>query len=95
MHRHPAYWDEPNAFDPLRFSPERTAQRRAFSYIPFGAGPRLCIGHNMAMIEAQLVIATVAQRYDLRVFPGRRVVPERLFVLRPLGGLPMTVRDVA
>jgi cytochrome P450 len=91
MHRHPGYWDDPEAFDPDRFLPEREAARKAFAYYPFGGGPRLCIGHNFAMIEAQLIVATVARRYRLEIAEGHHVEPERLFVLRPRGGLPMTV----
>lgn len=95
MHRHPGHWERPEEFDPDRFRPENTAGRKPFAYFPFGGGPRLCIGHNFAMIEAQLIVATVAQRFELEVAPGHRVEPERLFVLRPRGGLPMTVRRLA
>jgi cytochrome P450 len=90
-HRNPAYWDDPERFDPDRMKEGRAAQRKPFAYFPFGGGPRLCIGHNMAMLEAQLIIGTIAQRFDLRLVEGHRVVPERLFVLRPRGGLPMTL----
>jgi len=90
-HRNPRYWPEPERFDPERMRESRAARRRPFAYFPFGGGPRLCIGHNMALLEAQLIIGTVAQRFDLRLAEGHTVVPERLFVLRPRGGLPMTV----
>ena len=65
MHRHRAYWDEPESFDPERFTPERSAARPKFVYLPFGAGPRQCIGNQFAMIEAHLVLATLAHRYRL------------------------------
>ena len=90
-HRNPKYWDDPERFDPERMRETKASLRRPFAYFPFGGGPRLCIGHNMAMLEAQLIIGTVAQRFDLRVVEGTQVVPERLFVLRPRGGLPMTI----
>jgi cytochrome P450 len=91
-HRNPAYWEDPERFDPERMRETRASLRKPFAYFPFGGGPRLCIGHNMAMLEAQLIIGTIAQRFDLRLVDGHTVVPERLFVLRPRGGLPMTVR---
>jgi cytochrome P450 len=92
LHRHPAFWVDPERFDPERFSPDRSASRKPFSYLPFGGGPRLCIGHTMAMVEAQLAIATIASRYRFEAAPGHVVEPERLFVLRPRGGVPALVR---
>jgi cytochrome P450 len=91
-HRNPAYWDDPERFDPDRMRETKASLRKPFAYFPFGGGPRLCIGHNMAMLEAQLIIGTIAQRFDMRLVEGHQVVPERLFVLRPRGGLPMTIR---
>jgi cytochrome P450 len=92
MHRHPGHWEDPDRFDPERFTKERSVGRKPFAYFPFGGGPRLCIGHNFAMLEAQLIIATVAQRFTSRLLPGHEVAPERLFVLRPRGGLPMVLQ---
>jgi cytochrome P450 len=90
-HRNPAYWEDPERFDPDRMKETKASLRKPFAYFPFGGGPRLCIGHNMAMLEAQLIIGTIAQRFELRLIEGHQVVPERLFVLRPRGGLPMTI----
>lgn len=90
-HRHPAFWEKPELFDPERFTPERAAGRPRFAYFPFGGGPRQCIGNAFAMMEAQLVLATVAQRYRLRLVPGHPVEPQVLPVLRPRHGLPMTL----
>jgi cytochrome P450 len=95
VQRHPAYWDDPERFVPDRFTKDKVAGRRPFAYFPFGGGPRLCIGHNMALIEAQLVLATAARRFDVTPLPGHHVEPERLFTLRPRGGLPMLLRKVA
>ena len=88
-HRHPAFWEQPEVFDPLRFTPERVAARPHYAYFPFGGGPRLCIGTAFAMMEAQLILATVAQRYRLCLGTDVRVEPEPLITLRPRGGLPM------
>ncbi|HEX6796493.1 MAG TPA: cytochrome P450 [Ktedonobacterales bacterium] len=88
-HRLPAYWDDPDAFDPERFTPERVAARPRFAYFPFGGGPRQCIGNGFALMEAQIALATIAQRYRLRALPGRAIEPEPLITLRPHGGLPM------
>jgi cytochrome P450 len=92
LHRHPAFWEQPDRFDPSRFAPALAATRHRFAYIPFGAGPRLCIGHNLAMMEAQLALAALAARFSPQLVPGAVVVPERRFTLRPRGGLPMTIR---
>jgi cytochrome P450 len=90
-HRHPDLWEEPERFDPERFTPARVAARPRFAYIPFAAGPRLCIGEAFAMQEAHLVLATVAQRFRLDLVSPDAVEPEPLVTLRPRGGLPMTL----
>ena len=91
LHRLPAYWKDPESFDPERFSPERSADRPKFVYLPFGAGPRQCIGNQFALIEAQLSVATLAQRYRLQLVPGHRVEPWPLITLRPRYGMPMII----
>jgi cytochrome P450 len=91
LHRHPGFWENPEAFDPERFLPERSAGRNKFAYIPFGAGPRQCIGNNFGLMEACLVIACVAQRFELHLLPGIDVQPQALFVLRPSRDLMMSL----
>jgi cytochrome P450 len=91
LHRLPAYWEHPDTFDPERFLPERSAERPKFVYLPFGAGPRQCIGNHFALIEAQLIVATLAQRYRLHLVPGHRIEPWALITLRPRYGMPMTI----
>ena len=91
LHRLPAFWDDPEAFDPERFAPERIAERPKFVYLPFGAGPRQCIGNQFALIEAHLILATLAQRYRLQLVPGHKVDPWPLITLRPRFGMPMMV----
>ena len=86
-HRNPGYWDRPGVFDPQRFSPERSAGRPEFAYLPFGGGPRKCIGEHFAMTEGVLILAAVAQRYRLRPVPGHAVEPEPLVTLRPKRGV--------
>ncbi len=93
-HRHPAFWEQPEVFDPERFTPERSAGRPHYAYFPFGGGPRQCIGNNFAMMEAQLILATVAQRYRLHLVPGHPVEPQALVTLRPRYGLQMTVHPI-
>jgi cytochrome P450 len=88
-HRHPAFWEQPEVFDPLRFTPERVAARPHYAYFPFGGGPRLCVGNAFAMMETHLILAAVAQRYRLCLGTDVQVEPEPLITLRPRGGLPM------
>ncbi len=92
-HRHPAFWERPEAFEPERFTPERSAGRPHFAYFPFGGGPRQCIGNNFALMEARLVLATIARRYRLRLVPGQRIVPEPLVTLRPHNGIRMRLEE--
>jgi len=91
-HRHPAFWENPEGFDPERFAPERSAGRPRFAYFPFGGGPRLCIGNSFALQEAQLILATIARQYQLDLVPGHPVALHPLITLRPRYGMPMTVR---
>jgi cytochrome P450 len=91
LHRLPAFWENPEAFDPERFTPERTAARPKFVYLPFGAGPRQCIGNQFALIEAHLVLATLAQRYRLHLVAGHKVDAWPLITLRPRFGMPMSI----
>jgi cytochrome P450 len=83
LHRHPGFWDQPEVFDPLRFSAERSTGRHRFAYIPFGGGPRQCIGNTLSLIEARLILSMVAQRFRLELVEDHPIQPEVLFVLRP------------
>ncbi|WP_225946660.1 cytochrome P450 [Plantactinospora soyae] len=93
LHRHPGFWDDPERFDPERFDPARaqSGHRPRYAYIPFGAGPRFCVGNHLGMMEAVFVTAMIARDLRLSVVPGYRVVPEPMLSLRIRGGLPMTV----
>ncbi|MGW1296281.1 cytochrome P450 [Streptomyces sp. NPDC002533] len=94
LHRHPDLWEDPERFDPGRFDPARVANRPRYAYIPFGAGPRFCVGSNLGMMEAVFVTALLTRDLDLEVAPGHRAVAEPMMSLRMRGGLPMTVRPV-
>ena len=83
VHRRPKLWPDPNRFDPDRFAPEHEAERPRFAYIPFGGGPRGCIGNQFAMLEAQLIVAAIAQRYRIELLPDQEIRPEPLITLRP------------
>ena len=89
MHRHPDFWDRPDAFDPERFLPERSVGRHKFAYFPFGAGPRVCIGSHMAMTEMSIVLEEVLTRFSLTLAEGIPPEPEAFVTLRPKGGLWM------
>lgn len=91
LHRDPGYWENPEGFDPDRFLPERSVGRPKHAYMPFGAGPRLCIGNNFALMEAQLVLARILQRSAPRLAAGHRVEMDPSVTLRPLGGMKMTI----
>ncbi|HEX8992068.1 MAG TPA: cytochrome P450 [Anaerolineales bacterium] len=93
LHRHPAFWDEPERFNPERFSPENSAGRHRFAYMPFGAGPRQCIGNNFGLMEAALIIACIAQRFELHLLPGIEAEPQALFVLRPGRDLLLSLHE--
>ena len=90
MHRDPRFYPEPERFDPERWTPEARAARPQFSYFPFGGGPRRCIGEGFAWMEMVLVVATLAQRWRLRLAPGQRIEPQTGVTLRPRRGVLMT-----
>ena len=91
LHRHRKLWDEPDAFLPDRFDREWAAARHRFAYLPFGAGPRICIGASFAMMEAMLVLAAIGQRFRLRLVPGHPIEPVGLITLRPRHGIAVTL----
>ena len=91
LHRHPDVWEEPEVFDPDRFAPDRRADAVRRGYLPFGAGPRLCVGRDFALLESTLVLAATAGRYALKRVPGS-VQLDPSVTLRPKSGLPMRLR---
>ena len=88
LHRHKRLWDDPDAFDPSRFAPGK-AERHRFQYIPFGGGPRLCVGARFAAVEALTILPRWLSRWSFAPVPGREVRPSGMVTLRPAGGLPL------
>jgi cytochrome P450 len=88
-HRHPRFWDNPEVFDPARFTPERERARHPHAYFPFGAGPRACIGSHFAMLEALIAIAVVLQRFRIRSEQEDVPLDTAGITLRPKGAVPI------
>ncbi|MGO4572428.1 cytochrome P450 [Microvirga sp. 2TAF3] len=89
LHRHRRLWEHPDSFDPERFLPEKRDRIDRFAYLPFGAGPRVCIGASFALQEAVIVLASVVRAVRLDLQEGYEVNPLHRITLRPHGGLPM------
>ena len=87
------FYPDPLRFDPERFAPEARAARPKFAYFPFGGGARQCIGEPFAWMEGTLILATLAQKWRLRLQPGHRVEPHPLITLRPRYGMRMTAKE--
>lgn len=92
LHRHRLWWKEPELFDPARFLPPARANLDRYVYMPFGAGPRACIGSVFALQEAMIAVAAIVRAFELDVAPGHVVWPLHRITLRPRQGLPMIVR---
>jgi cytochrome P450 len=95
MHRDPRYHENPERFDPDRWTAEYEKALPRFAYFPFGGGPRQCIGAGFAMTEARLILATVAQRFRMDLAPDQRVEPYASITLRPKEGISMTLAERA
>jgi cytochrome P450 len=91
IHRHKKLWDEPDAFDANRFAAGRKANRHRFQYLPFGGGPRTCVGARLAMAEALTILATWLSRWRFRPVPGHEVRVSGMVTLRPKRGLPLVL----
>ena len=85
LHRHHALWPNPDAFDPTRFADPKSIDR--FAYLPFGDGPRICIGANFALQEAVIILATLLARHKFTLTPGKVPKPVMILTLRPEGGV--------
>ena len=93
MHRHSDFWENPNDFDPERFSSENKKRHVPFSYIPFGGGPRLCIGNNFAMMEMQLIIAMIFNKYSFELIQDKDSIDiQPMITLRPKNGIVVKIK---
>ena len=90
LHRHPQFWESPDRFDPERFAGTSPVPA---AYLPFGAGPRFCIGSEFAMLEAQLILAMLVRSFEFRMVPGQRIEPLPGITLRARHGLWMTLHS--
>jgi cytochrome P450 len=94
LHRSERLWDNPGAFDPDRFSPERSKGRHRCAYLPFGGGPRICIGMGFAMLEMVAILATLTRDWRLATVPGHKVELAPALTTRAKGGLPLRIAPV-
>lgn len=94
IHRHRLLWDDPDAFDPGRFAPDAAARRHRAAFLPFGAGPRICIGMGFATMEATIILATLLTGLRFAIPPGWRPTPRMILTLRPAGGMRLQVERV-
>jgi cytochrome P450 len=92
VHRHRTLWDDPDRFDPQRFSREGSAARPRFAYLPFGGGPRICIGAQLALTEVTLLVAAMAQHYRLKLVPQQDIVLLHRVTLHPRDGIRMLLQ---
>jgi len=90
MHHNPQVYPEPGRFDPDRFLPDAESGRHRSAWVPFGNGPRVCIGNHFGLLEGQLVLAALSHRVEFRARPGTQVLPEPVATLRPNGAMEMT-----
>jgi cytochrome P450 len=91
VHRNPRYFPDPDRFDPERFAPD-APPRPAFSYFPFGGGPRSCVGEGFAWLAGVLILAVLVRDWVFRLKNDRIIEPDAKMILRPKGGVPMIVR---
>ncbi|WP_044173339.1 cytochrome P450 [Flectobacillus major] len=89
LHRNTAYWDNPEVFNPDNFLPEKIKERPTYAYLPFGGGPRLCIGNNFALMEMQIMLVALVRHFDFD--PIETVIPEPQITLKPKGGMKLRV----
>jgi cytochrome P450 len=87
LHRNPDFWDNPGQFNPDRFSSDHSSNRPKYAYLPFGAGPRMCIGMQFALQEIPLILASFVRRFHMEPVPGETTNPEALLTLKPMPGV--------
>ena len=93
-HRNPAIWRDVADFDPERFTPEQTKQRHAFAHIPFGGGPRICVGSNMAIMQMLMIMVVFVRDYDFELTGSDEIAIRPMMLLRPAEPVMMKFRPV-
>ncbi|MEL7225894.1 MAG: cytochrome P450 [Cyanobacteria bacterium J06576_12] len=93
--RHPEFWENPEQFDPDRFLPERVSARPKYAYMPWGAGGHACIGKNLAVMEAVMILSAIARRFHVDLLSTQPVEIDPRFTLRPKGGIKVKLRKRA
>lgn len=93
--RHPKFWDNPEKFDPDRFLPERSESRVKYAYMPWGAGPHVCIGKSFAVMEVMMILSAIAQRFQVTLVPNQTIEVDPRFTLRPKQGVKVTIKEKA
>lgn len=93
-HRLPQFWEQPEVFNPERFDAESGKQPHSYAYFPFGGGPHLCLGKHFAIMEMQLIVAMIMQKYQLRCIPGHPIIPKPGITLHLRHGLKMTAEPI-
>ena len=94
-HHSPRYWHNPENFDPDRFNKANEKLHTPFTYLPFGAGPRGCIGGNYAMLQILMILSILLRKYDLQLAPGQTIEPRPMVILRPKHGIRMTFTEAS
>lgn len=90
--RHPDFWRHPDRFDPDHFLPEQVADRPKYAYIPFGAGPHVCIGKNLALMESMMILTAIVQRFKVELIPDQTIRIDPRFTLRPRNGVKVRLQ---
>jgi cytochrome P450 len=93
-HHAPKHWPDPETFDTNRFVPGSDKLRVPFTYLPFGGGPRVCIGNHYAMLQILMILSELLRRYDFQIVPGQRIEARPMVILRPKEGIRMTFTGV-
>ncbi|HTO78223.1 MAG TPA: cytochrome P450 [Methylocystis sp.] len=94
LHRHEKLWDDPQGFDPDRFAPEKVKTRHRYAYMPFGAGPRICLGMSFAMLEMATLLASFVRAFRFSAVPGHRLAIDARFTTRPKDGMPLLIEPI-
>jgi cytochrome P450 len=92
-HHSPQYWENPEKFDPDRFTKANEKLHQPFAYLPFGAGPRGCIGGNYATLQILMILSVLLRKYDFQLVPGQTIEARPMVILRPKYGIRMTFTD--